>query len=552
MITCTHRNALPAIVCAQSGLPKCHRPTLTEVASLAIYGAPLRPGRGDGTLREAMTPLQIEGRALWRNDNGPGYLVEHLNRISAGEPWPYKSDSVDNDERITLASFAAAERWLTRWRKAIPAEALPPELAKRVKALAAMSDAEAIQYAGSEADRIEQAEHAANRRAEAFYRVVSALVSRGQVELEAITVDRATGEWLAREPGSPPHTAIARQFFNLPMIHDLYDNQLDVDRFSSDSDLLDSLFNRVARSNDAKLVRWEDIRVSLDDARLLLSTFLYDRVRAMEIAPDAGEIEAAKLGLDPLNPSPDPNQLDPMKESRWTIPMALAWIVTRDPYKVRMQWDKWRGQVREWRRLVTPEPMPDGKTRGVEGLHLVPLSKRHGSYSDLNLDAALSTACGESFVVQPEDAKTALWHVLDAGKLDPDGIDPRQGKRVPIPPREFHDLGIFSSSAGKDYLSAGLGGQEYHDPTVSRADVVEHVWRQPAATSACKDLEPEKPGPEPLRDAIIEADRALWPEGPPKGMQAKVRRDRIRAHVKSQSIGSISDRTFQRYGIGKT
>ena len=59
------------------------------------------------------------------------------------------------------------------------------------------------------------------------------------------------------------------------------------------------------------------------------------------------------------------------------------------------------------------------------------------------------------------------------------------------------------------------------------------------------------PGPADLGRAITEADRKLWPNGPPKGMPAKVRRDKIRAHLKP-NFPSISDRTFQRNRIGKT
>ena len=59
------------------------------------------------------------------------------------------------------------------------------------------------------------------------------------------------------------------------------------------------------------------------------------------------------------------------------------------------------------------------------------------------------------------------------------------------------------------------------------------------------------PGPAKLSRAISEAEKAMWPNGPPTGMSAQVRRDEIRAQVKPH-IPSISDRTFQRYGIGKT
>jgi hypothetical protein len=58
-------------------------------------------------------------------------------------------------------------------------------------------------------------------------------------------------------------------------------------------------------------------------------------------------------------------------------------------------------------------------------------------------------------------------------------------------------------------------------------------------------------GPLPLRDLIQEADRAEFPEGPPKGMRVGERRRRIEARLKNHGISRITDRTFLRHGIGR-
>lgn len=81
---------------------------------------------------------------------------------------------------------------------------------------------------------------------------------------------------------------------------------------------------------------------------------LLRRVTHFEITPDEAEAEAARCGLEPLNPDPDPTAFDPMSEVRWSLPMALAWIVWRDPDRVREQWDRWRREKSDWVKQMLP------------------------------------------------------------------------------------------------------------------------------------------------------------------------------------------------------
>ena len=58
-------------------------------------------------------------------------------------------------------------------------------------------------------------------------------------------------------------------------------------------------------------------------------------------------------------------------------------------------------------------------------------------------------------------------------------------------------------------------------------------------------------GRELLGAAILAADRAEFPGGPPKGMPVAVRRERLRNRLKADGIPNVDDRTFLRHGIGK-
>src|ERR1700754_2366655 len=76
---------------------------------------------------------------------------------------------------------------------------------------------------------------------------------------------------------------------------------------------------------------------------------LIDDVRYGRRSPDGAEVEARRLGLEPLANEPAPSDFDPMKEPRWTLSMAAAWIAGRSPDTVRKWWDKYRTLCWIWR-----------------------------------------------------------------------------------------------------------------------------------------------------------------------------------------------------------
>lgn len=193
---------------------------------------------------------------------------------------------------------------------------------------------------------------------------------------------------------------------------------------------------------------------------------LLRRVTHFEITLDEADAEAARCGLEPLNPDPDPTVFDPMSEVRWSLPMTLAWIIWRDPDRVRWQWDRWRREKLVWAELMLPG-------RDAIEYHLVPLKRNFGSWSDVVLDTSVREAFGHVPVVAPDAAKSELWKLFQEGKLDPDGINAETDRREPINARQFQDLVIVTGGdKTPDLLSAGWGRILYHDVSVSREELL--------------------------------------------------------------------------------
>lgn len=315
MITCLQAGHLPAINCSPDATQPAGSRTLTEVVCTAIFGAPLKPGRDQGSLDAACAPLRLESRALWRNENGPAWLCPHLELIVNGETWPFDPDTQDDSERHTLNGFAAAQRWLTKSRKLGFAHGLPGELAEKLIRLASMTDSAAIAHALAEAVRIERAECAINANATDFYKLLSDAIATQRIALMAIATDPQTQAWLPRTRGEPPHQTIPHDYFQLPLCHNLFDNYLEANRFSTEAKMLDRIFNRIERMKDAMLVKWSDVKVPSEHASWLLST-----------TRNKGKGQ----GDRPLSTIPEPHQAITWNPNWLSLPGAIMWVATRD------------------------------------------------------------------------------------------------------------------------------------------------------------------------------------------------------------------------------
>lgn len=158
---------------------------------------------------------------------------------------------------------------------------------------------------------------------------------------------------------------------------------------------------------------------------------IIDDVAYGRLTPEAAEAEAARLGLEPFERTPDPAEFDPMAEVNWTLPMAMAWIAQRTPEAVRDAWDKYAGKCWFWRwrqwRVGPDGPINEGwfleqrSTPTSTGLELLEVLSR------------LEDEGGQAPLMTAKEARDALWDALGAGMLPATGM-PRKAEGAPFRP----------------------------------------------------------------------------------------------------------------------
>ena len=83
--------------------------------------------------------------------------------------------------------------------------------------------------------------------------------------------------------------------------------------------------------------------------------------RLGDIDPQQAEAEAQAAGLPPLASQADAEKFDPMRESRWPLIQAIAWIAWRDARFVMEQNAEYRANSTHWIFQEWNEPNPDGR-----------------------------------------------------------------------------------------------------------------------------------------------------------------------------------------------
>ena len=74
---------------------------------------------------------------------------------------------------------------------------------------------------------------------------------------------------------------------------------------------------------------------------------ILQRAKRGEISPQQAEWEAMDAGCWPLAVQFPPG-FDPLGERHWTLFMAAAWIVTRNPNHVCAVWNQYRTERTKW------------------------------------------------------------------------------------------------------------------------------------------------------------------------------------------------------------
>jgi len=266
MIENLHQGHLPALVCEADSLPTDRNMTLTELVCYKIYGAPLTVVK----LKRHRDALILDCHAVWSHPDGPVWLREPFELMSKKQRWQFKPSCSPEDRKHALAWFAKARRWLKVMRKQPVPAAASNEARETKSRLAHLTEANAIQMALEAAKRLEAAEAVVNDQSAHFYSVLSNEVATGRVVLKGIPVGAKDGQFTPPKLGEPPHKAIPQDYFNLPFVHNFYDNELEVNRFSSEVEMAHSIFSRTQQQLGESLVRYEDVRVPPEGVKQLL------------------------------------------------------------------------------------------------------------------------------------------------------------------------------------------------------------------------------------------------------------------------------------------
>lgn len=228
---------------------------------------------------------------------------------------------------------------------------------------------------------------------------------------------------------------------------------------------------------------------------------LLDRVRTGEITPDDAEAEAAKLSIPPLRTEPNQASYDPMTETWWTLPMAIAWIVWRTPGAVREWWDSYRAERRWWQSCRWSDK-PGGPV--YEGFDLQSVPRASWSLLALRTDYPKQRTRDMPWRPRsPRDARKELWEALGAGDLEAEAIDLATDARVIIPASIWENLDIISERGGDTLRTDPLSRTGYGDVLI-RSETVIHAW--PPRTRPTERLpplmRPTGPGYMPLSAAV--------------------------------------------------
>jgi hypothetical protein len=171
---------------------------------------------------------------------------------------------------------------------------------------------------------------------------------------------------------------------------------------------------------------------------------LISLVRRGKITPQQAEAEAAMRGWPPFERKPQLGAFDPMRESRWSIVMAIAWIAWRDLEQTRQQTAAFRSESTHWIFREWDQPIKSGTVFARRAgwfletwsepttMRLALLEKILEAKGKLPLTRLMSVA----------DAEEELWRALSEGRLVAEARDANGGP-VDIPEREWTYLKLF-------------------------------------------------------------------------------------------------------------
>src|SRR6185312_3042497 len=234
------------------------------------------------------------------------------------------------------------------------------------------------------------------------------------------------------------------------------------------SDLVSRYSGRTPYTSQVALSNWlrtvtpfsESLSASgASETQFQFRNYLFARVARGELEPEDAEREAETAGCGPLNRVPAPPLFDPMCKSRWSIPMVIEWIMSRNADDVRQVDNEYRAECREWRFRKDRVPAEGGDSREQNGWVLEELHPITTNSLELWLEP---TGCRR--------ALAELWGKLQQEELIAEGLPCSGGPRVKIPSLEWSDLEPREEGRAREYFGYRHEpwGRTYTDVLVKR------------------------------------------------------------------------------------
>lgn len=205
-----------------------------------------------------------------------------------------------------------------------------------------------------------------------------------------------------------------------------------------------------------------------------LADELISRARIGEITPDEAEQLAKAAGISPLAATPPPTEYDPLKEGRWTLIQAIAWVAWRDVALVREQSPDYRAECSYWVFRSWNQPKGD-HFQMREGWFLEPLYP--ASAFILTMEDARMRSEGSlpaSACLSIKEAESELWRTLLEGRLIAEAFD-SNGSLIEIPAREWAHLQMFEEHDQQVLKYHPLDAVAFSKIQCKRADLM-RLW----------------------------------------------------------------------------
>jgi hypothetical protein len=239
------------------------------------------------------------------------------------------------------------------------------------------------------------------------------------------------------------------------------------------------------RSSDASPSRSSGVssETEFDERNEIISL-----VRHGTMTPEQAEAHALAKGWEPFATRPEMPAFDPMRESRWTIAMAIAWIAWRDDELVRQNSLKFSSECWDWVWRKWNQPTNAGTEFTLRAGWFLEQWNEPTAIRLLIQEVGLKrrNSLPETARLSVAKAEEVLWEALGVECLVAEALD-ANGRPTAVPAREWSYLKLFEERK-RDVIKYDALDRTppYTEVKFKRVDVL-RLW---PAVSQYRELKP--------------------------------------------------------------